>query len=74
MTEFLYFYYYYNRSCLTNLRVSRISDPIILGPRQNIGITHVFHALTFAGSQGSCLNTRPLGPRDPASINAMKQT
>ena len=20
-----------------------------------------FHALTFAGSQGSCLNTRPLG-------------
>ena len=39
-----------------------------------------FHALTFAGSQGSCLNTRPLGrvfkhrPRDPASVNAMKQT
>ena len=26
MTAFLYFYYYYNRSCLTNLRVSRISD------------------------------------------------
>ena len=25
-----------------------------------IGITHVFHALTFAGSRGSCLNTRPL--------------
>ena len=35
MTAFLYFYYYYNRSCLTNLRVSRILDPIILGPRQN---------------------------------------
>ena len=40
----------------------------------------VFHALTFAGSPGSCLNTRPLGrvfkhrPRDPASVNAMKQT
>ena len=39
-----------------------------------------FHALTFAGSRGSCLNTRPLGrvfkhrPRDPASVNAMKQT
>ena len=38
-----------------------------------------FHALTFAGSQGSCLNTRQLGlvlknrARDPASINAMKQ-
>ena len=38
-----------------------------------------FHELTFAGSQGSCLNTRPLGrvfkyrPRDPASVNAMKQ-
>ena len=39
-----------------------------------------FHALTFAGSRGSCLNTRPLGrvfkhrPRDPAGVNAMKQT
>ena len=39
-----------------------------------------FDALTFAGSRGSCLNTRPLGrvfklhPRDPASVNAMKQT
>ena len=39
-----------------------------------------FHALTFAGSRGSCLNTRPLGQvfkqhqRDPASVNAMKQT
>ena len=39
-----------------------------------------FHALTFAGSRGSCLNTRPLGrvlkyrPRDPASVDAMKQT
>ena len=39
-----------------------------------------FHALIFAGSQGSCLNRRPFGglfkhsPRDPASVNAMKQT
>ena len=39
-----------------------------------------FHALTDAGSRGSCLNTRPLGRvfkhrlRDPASVNAMKQT
>ena len=39
-----------------------------------------FHALTFAGSRGSCLNTRPSGrvfkhrPRDPASVIAMKQT
>ena len=39
----------------------------------------VFHALTFAGNRGSCLNTRPLGrvfkhrPRDLASVNAMKQ-
>ena len=38
-----------------------------------------FHALTFAGSRGSCLNTRSIGrvfkhrPRDPASVNAMKQ-
>ena len=46
----------------------------------NIGITHVFHALIFAGSRGCCLNTRPIGrvfkhlPRDPASVNAMKQT
>ena len=40
----------------------------------------LFHALTFAGSRGCCLNTRPIGrvfkhlPRDPASVNAMKQT
>ena len=39
-----------------------------------------FHALTFAGSRGSCLNTRKLGrvfkhcPRDQASVIAMKQT
>ena len=39
-----------------------------------------FYALTFAGSRGSCLNMRLLGqvfkhrPRDPASVNAMKQT
>ena len=37
-----------------------------------------FHALTFAGSRGSCLNTRPLGRvfkhrlGDPASVNAMR--
>ena len=36
-----------------------------------IGITHVFHAFTFAGSQESFLNMMPLGgvfkhlPRDP---------
>ena len=40
----------------------------------------VFHALTFAGSRESCLNTRPLGrvfehrPKDRASVNAMKKT
>ena len=39
-----------------------------------------FHALTFAGSRESCLNTRRLDrvfkhrPRDPASVNAMKLT
>ena len=39
-----------------------------------------FHALTFVGPRGSCLNTRPQGrvfkrlPRDPANVNAMKQT
>ena len=39
-----------------------------------------FHALTLAGSRGTCLNTRPLGrvfkhlPRDPESVNAMKRT
>ena len=54
--------------------------------RYNIRITQVFHALTFAGSRGCCLKTRPIGrvfnirpsvqhhPRDPASFNAMKQT
>ena len=46
----------------------------------NIGITCFFHALTFAGSRGRCLNSRPIGrvfkhlPRDPVSVNAMKQT
>ena len=39
-----------------------------------------FHALTFARSRGNCLNMRPLGlvfkrcQRDPASVNAIKQT
>ena len=37
-----------------------------------------FHALKFAGTRMSCLNMRLLGrvllPRDPASVNAMKQT
>ena len=38
-----------------------------------------FHALTFAGSRGRCLNTKLIGPvlnhllRDPASVNEMKQ-
>ena len=38
-----------------------------------------FHALTFAGSRGSCLNMRPQGrvfkhlPGDLANVNAMKQ-
>ena len=36
-----------------------------------------FHALTFAGSRGSCLNTRLQGgvfkllPKDPANVNAL---
>ena len=39
-----------------------------------------FHALTFAEPRGSCLNTRPQGQvfklilREPARVNAMKQT
>ena len=39
-----------------------------------------FHALTSAGSRGSCLNTRPMGrvfkdlPRNLAGVDAMKQT
>ena len=39
-----------------------------------------FHALTFAGSRGRCLNLRPLRwmfkllPRDLANVNALKQT
>ena len=31
----------------------------ILSVVVNIGITNVFHTLTFAGARGSCLNTRP---------------
>ena len=44
--------------------------------QQNKQANMFFHALTFAVSRGSCLNTSPLGrvfknlPRDPASINA----
>ena len=40
----------------------------------------LFHALTFAGSRGSCMNMRPLGRmfklllRDQANVNALKQT
>ena len=39
-----------------------------------------FHALTFTGSRERCLNRRPSDGaikyhlRDPASVNAMKQT
>ena len=34
-----------------------------------------FHTLTFAGSRGSCLKTKPIGrAEDLASVNAMKQT
>ena len=39
-----------------------------------------FNALTFAGSRGCCLNTRPTGlmfkhlPRDSASVNAVIET
>ena len=39
-----------------------------------------FHALTFAVSRGRSLNTRPISqvlkhlPRDPTSVNAVKQT
>ena len=38
----------------------------------------IFNALTFAGSRGSCLRTRPLGrvfkllPRYPANVNALE--
>ena len=40
----------------------------------------IFYALTFVGSRGSCLNTRPPGQefkhllRDPENVNAKKQT
>ena len=52
----------------------------VFNQSSNIGIIHVFHALSFAGSRGSCLNMRLLGRvikyrlRDLASVNAMKQT
>ena len=73
--------------CINATQVSRILINITiffaraqLQNSVNIGIIHVFHALTFAGPQRSCLNMRPLGrvlklrPRDLASVNAMKQT
>ena len=39
------------------------SHVITFEPVSTIGTTHVFHALTFAGSQARerCLNTRPIG-------------
>ena len=34
-----------------------------------------YHALTFAGSRGCCLDTRvQTSSQDPASVNAMNQT
>ena len=52
-----------------------------LGKWYVIRITHFsMYFKTFAGSLGSCLNTRPKGrvfkllPRDPANVNALKQT
>ena len=45
----------------------------MLSHRIKVGI--VFNALKFAGSRGSCLNSRPIGrefihpPRDPANVN-----
>ena len=45
-----------------------------------IGITHVFSCIDICVVPRNCLNTRPIGRvlthllRDPASVNAMKQT
>ena len=53
----------------------KLSTPLSL--ILNIGITYDFHALTFVGSRGSCLNMRSSGQtpsRDTASVIAMKQT
>ena len=46
----------------------------------DIEITHVFSYINICRVRGSCLNMRPFGrvfkhrQRDPASVNAMKQT
>ena len=71
----------YSGFLIWNSLPEEVKDAQTISTFHNIGITHVFfHALTFAGSRGSCLNTRPSGrvfkhrPRDPASVNAMKQT
>ena len=51
-----------------------------LGARLHLCCLLYFHAFTFAGSRGSCLNMRPIGRvfkhrlRDLISVNAMKQT
>ena len=58
---------------------SKISIALVKGDKYRDHIMF-FHLLTFAGSQGSCLKTRPVGlmfknhPRGLASVNAMKQT
>ena len=56
MTAFLYFYYYYNRSCLTNLRVSRTSDLIILGPRQNRCLKRLFVQIVLSSMSSEVAN------------------
>ena len=78
---FFYSFYYVRMSLFAFVLLALPHSDIgwyMICDRGIIGITHVFHALIFARSRGSCLTMRPTLRkhllRDPASVNAMKQT
>ena len=50
--QYVYYRYAISKYCTMD---------IILLLCYNIGTTHVFYALTLAGSRGCCLNTGPIG-------------
>ena len=72
----IYFFSLFSYLYLSSTRNPSLCCLIQLQCRDHI----FFHALVFARSRGSCLNTRPQGrvfkrlPKDPTNVNAMKQT
>ena len=67
-----------NKTIIALIRINKFAyRDICFG---DIGITHVFSCINICLVRGRCLNTRPIGRvlkrllRDPAIVNAMKQT